>query len=126
MFVGGELYPLHLAISQNWKVHYFSADMDANAGRRVEEERFLTHMRETIGDAAVASLEAIAATLGLDYAGVDFAIDAAGRCVVFEANATMIVPTPQDGEAWTYRRGPIGRIERAIRDLLLEKAVVKR
>ena len=27
MIVDGELYPLHLAISRHWKVHYFTADM---------------------------------------------------------------------------------------------------
>src|SRR5262249_20622412 len=27
MMIDGGLYPLHLAISQNWKVHYFTSDM---------------------------------------------------------------------------------------------------
>ena len=36
MTIGGKLYPLHLAISDHWKVHYFSAEMAGNAasGRR--------------------------------------------------------------------------------------------
>ena len=34
MMIGGKLYPLHAAISENWKVHYFSADMENNAAHR--------------------------------------------------------------------------------------------
>jgi hypothetical protein len=122
MFVGDAIYPLHLAISDNWKVHYFSAEMDEHAERRAEEGRFLANMPAAIGDGIVRVLEDVRSTIGLDYAGVDFAIDASGRCVVFEANATMIVPTPQEGEAWEHRRAPIERIERAVRELLASKA----
>ena len=32
MFVDGTLYPLHLAISRDWKVHYFTADMSEFGG----------------------------------------------------------------------------------------------
>ena len=40
MFVDGTLYPLHLALSRDWKVHYFTADMadfarQPRQGRRI-------------------------------------------------------------------------------------------
>ena len=41
MFIDGQLYPLHLAVSADWKVHYFSADMGRSAAFREEERRFL-------------------------------------------------------------------------------------
>ena len=41
MCIGGVLYPLHLAISANWKVHYLTADMATNPAHRAEEGRFL-------------------------------------------------------------------------------------
>jgi hypothetical protein len=27
MIIDGEIYPLHLAVSRHWKVHYFTADL---------------------------------------------------------------------------------------------------
>jgi len=100
LFVEGRLYPVHLAISTRWKVHYFSADMTERADFRDEERRFLADMNATLGPSAVRALEAIAAALGLDYAGIDFGIDAAGNVVVFEANATMAVFRPPEEERW--------------------------
>jgi hypothetical protein len=49
MMVGGELYPLHLAISQDWKIHYFSADMAERAEHRAEEAIFLADMPAALG-----------------------------------------------------------------------------
>jgi Flp pilus assembly protein TadD len=122
MFVGGTIYPLHLAISTEWKVHYFSADMAEDAAHRAEDAAFLTDMPRAIGSAAMAALGRIAATLGLDYAGVDFGLESGGDVVVFEANATMIVPSVDEDERWAYRRAPVERIYQAVRAMLLERA----
>ena len=54
--------------------------------------------------------------MGLDYAGVDFGLDAAGTILVFEANATMAVYPPGDEEMWTYRRRAVDRVIAAVRD----------
>jgi hypothetical protein len=51
MMVGGKLYPLHLAISKQWKIHYFSADMRDRAEHRAEEAKFLSDMRGVLGRA---------------------------------------------------------------------------
>jgi hypothetical protein len=122
LFIDGALYPLHLAISADWKVHYFSAAMADYAERRGEEERFLSDMHTALGAAAISALQRVAATLGLDYGGVDFALDAAGNVVLFEANATMIVPVPDADARWEYRRAPIARIEEAVRTMLLTRS----
>lgn len=122
MFVGGEIYPLHLAISGDWKVHYFSADMAAHAERRAEEERFLADPPAVLGQRAMGALAGMAAQLDLDYAGADFALDRDGKVVLFEANATMIVPVADPDPRFAYRRPAIERIEAAIRSLLLERA----
>ena len=73
----------------------------------------------------MATLEAIRDRLGLDYGGIDFGADRQGRPIVFEANATMIVPAPQDGPQWAYRRGAIERIERAFARCSLDRAAAR-
>jgi glutathione synthase/RimK-type ligase-like ATP-grasp enzyme len=122
MFIDGRPYPLHLAISTDWKVHYFTAGMAENAAYREEERGFLEAMPAVLGPAALATLERIRAALGLDYGGVDFALDAEGRIVVFETNATMVILAPDSGEHWTYRRKPIQRAIEATRAMLTRRA----
>jgi Tfp pilus assembly protein PilF len=122
MIVDGALHPLHLAVARRWKVHYFSADMAACAAHRDEEARFLADMPGALGARAMAALRAVAARLRLDYAGIDFSLDAWGRVVLFEANATMVVPEPGAEAHWDYRRAAVGRIDAAIRRMLLARA----
>jgi glutathione synthase/RimK-type ligase-like ATP-grasp enzyme len=120
--VDGRIYPLHLAISKDWKVHYFTADMEDNPAHRTEEAAFLAASEETIGSRAYAALESIVGALGLEYAGIDFAVDAQGRVVLFEANATMIVQPPPADARWDYRREPVERIVRAVQTMLIDRA----
>jgi tetratricopeptide (TPR) repeat protein len=121
LFVDGNLYPVHLAISRTWKVHYFSADMDAHAEHREEERAFLNDMTGVLGARNVATLQAIAAMLGLDYAGIDFSIDASGTMIVFEANATMAVYPPPAAERWAYRRPAYDAVIAAVQTVLLRR-----
>jgi len=122
LFVDGELLPLHVAISADWKVHYFTADMAANAANRAEDARFLADPAGVLGAAAIAALGRVRDAIGLDYVGIDFGLDRAGRVVVFEANATMIVLPPGPEEMWAYRRAPIARVVDAVRRMLLTRA----
>ena len=119
MTIDGRLYPLHLAISGNWKVHYFSAEMASRPAYRALEERFLRDPRATLGEGTWATLERVAHEVGLHYAGIDFALDAEGRVVIFETNATMAVRYPQDEPMWTYRRYAVDAVLDAMREMLV-------
>jgi hypothetical protein len=122
MIVDGQLYPLHLAVSASWKVHYFSADMAESPAHRAEDEAFLRDMPGTLGPQVMRTLEAIRDALALDYGGIDFALDGQSRVVVFEANATMIIAAPPDDECWAYRVGPVERVRSAVTRMLLARA----
>ncbi len=121
MMIGGEIYPLHLAISGDWKVHYFTSDMADKPDHRLEEANFLSDMRAVLGDKAVAALERIRDLLGLDYAGIDFGLGRNGDLLLFEANATMVVTPPDPDERWAYRRSAITRILDAVVAMILQK-----
>ncbi len=119
MMIGGALLPLHLAVSDDWKVHYFTSAMADQPAFRAEEHAFLTDMAAALGPRAMTALEGIRDVLGLDYAGVDFGLSAAGELLLFEANATMVVNPPAPEPVWDYRRAPTLRILAAARDLVL-------
>jgi hypothetical protein len=124
MMIGGWLYPLHLAISSHWKIHYVTADMAEDAQHRAEEEKFLRNMPAVLGPLAMAALADIQDELGLDYAGIDFGLSAGGGVLLFEANATMTVVPPGQDHRWDYRRAAVQRIEDAVRKMLAGRAQV--
>jgi hypothetical protein len=122
MMIGGEIFPLHAAISHDWKVHYVTAEMGGRPEHLAEDEAFLNAMPEVLGPCAMTALEGIRDGLGLDYAGVDFSVNESGQVLLFEANATMVVIAPEPDEQWAYRRAPVERVLNAIRKLLADKA----
>jgi hypothetical protein len=91
IFVDRQPFPYHLAISQDWLVHYESADMPDDPVRVAEERRFLEDPYGALGAEAMAAVTAIGQRMDLDYCGVDFSLLPDGRVLVFEANATMLV-----------------------------------
>jgi glutathione synthase/RimK-type ligase-like ATP-grasp enzyme len=118
MMIDGVLYPLHAAISHEWKIHYFTAEMADNAKHRAEDAAFLDNMPRVLGDRAMEALSEICSTLGLDYGGIDFSVSGDGKILLFEANATMVVlPTDKDAR-WDYRRPAVQRILDAVQRLL--------
>jgi hypothetical protein len=124
MFVDGALYPLHLAVSRDWKVHYFTADMADSPANRAKDAEFLADMAGAIGPRAVAALDRIRAALALDYGGIDFAVNAQGEILFFEANATMVVYPPVPDPKWAYRRPAVEAVLAAVRTMLVDRADV--
>lgn len=116
--VDGVLYPVHLAISRDWKVHYFSSEMAAAPEFREREQRFLSDPRAALGSRAWTALETIVRSVGLHYAGVDFTLDRNGDVVVFECNATMAVRHPPEDPLWDYRRPAVDAVMGAISTML--------
>jgi hypothetical protein len=118
MMIDGQLYPLHVAISSHWKIHYFTAEMAEQPANRAEDAEFLENMPDVLGPRVMEALAQIQATLGLDYAGIDFGVSATGDLLLFEANATMVVNPPEPDERWAYRRPAVERIFAAVRRML--------
>lgn len=122
MIIDRKIYPLHLAISRNWKVHYFKADMADSFDNRRVDAAFLNDMASFIGPRGMAALERINAALDLDYGGIDFAVNADGDILLFEANATMVMVPLSGDQKWDYRRPAFDAVFAAIRAMLMDRA----
>ncbi|MGB9146573.1 MAG: hypothetical protein WCC14_12180 [Acidobacteriaceae bacterium] len=122
LMVGEELYPVHLAIARDWKIHYFSADTADNSEHRAEEALFLNNMERVLGPEVMRRLRLIQETLGLDYGGIDFGLNTRGEMLLYEANATMAVYRPDADPKWDYRRPSVDRIYAAVQNLFLSRA----
>ncbi len=123
MMIDGKFYPLHLAVSRDWKVHYFTADMSAQPQYREEEKKFLEDMPAVLGKKAMAALEQIKDVLGLDYGGIDFGLDTERSILLFEANATMVINPPLPQEPETCRSIAIEKAAQALRNMLQSRAL---
>ncbi|MBV8927271.1 MAG: tetratricopeptide repeat protein [Bradyrhizobium sp.] len=91
LFVGDKIMPYHLAIGNEWKVHHVSTAMGDHAWMQQEEAAFLANPGAVFGPVHYHTLNAIRARIGLDYFGIDCALDRDGNLVVFEVNASMLV-----------------------------------
>jgi hypothetical protein len=118
IFVDRKVYPYHLAIGHEWLLHYFSADMPHHAWMRAEEEAFLADFRQVFAAPLVDALEAIAAVLDLDYAGIDCSIAPDGSLLVFEANAAMLVHLTDSQDMYPYKHRYVPRIAEAIDEMV--------
>jgi tetratricopeptide (TPR) repeat protein/glutathione synthase/RimK-type ligase-like ATP-grasp enzyme len=120
IFVNETILPYHLAVGSHWKMHYFSSDMAKTPRLRVEEEAFLQDPQRVLGSVPWAALEAVRTALGLDFAGIDCGIDADGKLVIFEANATMLVHDEKG--LFAYKAPFIAAIKRAFASMLARAA----
>ncbi len=123
MCIDGVLYPIHLAVSQNWKVHYASSLMRDSSEFRGEEAQYLSEPASVIGSRAMQALASIAGSMQLDYGGIDFGIDPSGDVVVFEANGAMGIFMPDDDPRWDYRRGAFSAALEAAKSMIVRRAL---
>ncbi|MDE1994150.1 MAG: tetratricopeptide repeat protein [Rhizobiaceae bacterium] len=116
VFVGDEILPYHLAIGDGWKVHHASTRMAEVEWMRNEERAFLNEPHRVFGAPAMVALDAIRREIGLDYFGIDCAVDSQGRVVVFEVNASMLIHLHNEG--FEYKTPHVMRIKSAFERLL--------
>ena len=88
---GGASIFRHLIISDDWNVHVSERTrfMLARDDLIAEEARLLKQPDGAFPPLVHAVFDAMKARLGLDFFGLDFALDRDGRVILFEANATM-------------------------------------
>lgn len=118
VFVDGKPFPVHLAISPNWMIHYYNAPMAENQWMRDEEQRFLADLGSVFSGERGETLRKIAEAVGLEYFGIDCSIDRDGRVLVFEADPAMLVHSSDPPELYPYKREFVPRIYRAIEAMI--------
>jgi tetratricopeptide (TPR) repeat protein len=119
-FVDQEILPYHLAIGDSWKVHHLSTDMKVQPWKQQEEKAFLDHPAKFFSEKNFATLRAIRTAIGLDFFGIDCALDAAGNLVVFEVNASMLAH--QHNQDFPYKNPHVERVKLAFAEMLHRKA----
>jgi hypothetical protein len=109
-FVDRAPYPYHLAIHDDWLVHYQSSRTPRSPEFIAEERRFLEAPAQTLGERAYRAISEIGRRMDLDFAGVDFSVLPDGRALLFEANATMFAHPVAPDSALAHKNPFIARI----------------
>jgi len=117
-FVDRQPFPYHMAIGENWMIHYETADMMGQAWKREEELAFLENPRLVLGNRAMNAIEQIGKAMNLDFCGVDFTLLPDGRLLVFEANATMLIHPEDPKSILAYKNAYVQRIFEAFNYLV--------
>jgi tetratricopeptide (TPR) repeat protein len=118
IFVDGEPYPYHLAVSERWMVHYYNAGMRENAARRAEEARFLGDLGAAFDPGLQEALRRLARAIGLDYFGIDCTVTPDGELLVFEVETGMIVHNLDPVDIYPYKPAAFARIAAALEAML--------
>ena len=122
IFVDRRVYPYHLAIGEDWLVHYWRAEMGRADWKKAEEERFLSDWRGVFGPKAAQAVEEVAHRLDLDYGGMDCALAQDGRVLLFEANACMLLHLDEPAATFPYKHRHVPLIREAFTRMVRERA----
>lgn len=94
-FVNGQLFPIHLFVSNQYQVHKKTSDpVHARHPWLLDmETEFILDPEQHLPERLWSELKATVSSFGLDYVGVDFAVSTRpedlGRLVLFECNPAM-------------------------------------
>jgi tetratricopeptide (TPR) repeat protein len=124
MVVDGTAIPEHLAAADHWNIHHGNsrAFMRAHPEAQEEERAYLAEFGQRLGPLRLAAVREMARRLGLDFFGIDGALLADGRLLVFEANPSMRAMFAEAREGFDYLLPGIGRVSTAFADLVLRRA----
>jgi tetratricopeptide (TPR) repeat protein len=127
IFVGGEVFAFHLAITEDWLAHYWRAHPAQHAWKRAEEAEFLADWRAVFGPRRTGAVQAVCDRLGLDYGGIDCAITGDeergdDQVVLFEANACVLLHLDEPAAMFPYKHRHVPPIRKAFSRLLLSRA----
>lgn len=122
VLIDGRPYPVHLALSEDWIVHYLSAGMDRHADRRAAEAAWMAGFHQDFARRHAAALAGLARRIGLDYVGFDCAETADGRLLVFEVDVALIVHDMDDPALFPAKPPAMRQLFGAFQALLAEKA----
>jgi len=111
----------HLAISENWIVHYTTSKMEFSEQKRAEEKAVMENFD---GDFAVrhgGALSVMADRLDLDYVVIDCAETQDGDLLLFEADTRCWVHATDPVDIFPYKPAIMQKAFDAFRALLLKR-----
>lgn len=119
--IDGVAYACHMAMSEQWMIHYVNAGMYEDAAKRAEEADFMANFSD-FARRHGAALAAVHERSGLDYLCLDCAESRDGRLLIFEIDHVMVVHAMDPEDLFPYKRAQMQKVVDAFRAMLVERA----
>jgi len=120
---GGRPYLAHLAVGDQWMVHYLNAGMAQSPQKRAEEAKAMADFQEGLAARHSAALAEITRRLDLEYYALDCAETPDGQLLVFEADVGMIVHDLDPADIFPYKHAHMQALFAAFEAMLRNKAL---
>lgn len=121
VFIDGKAFVCHMAISENWMVHYMSAGMTDSPLKKAEEAQFMQCFDDVFARKHERAFNSIVQKMGLEYVGIDCGETAAGELLIFEVDSSMTIHAMDPIETFAYKHIQLRKVFNAFRGMLLNK-----
>jgi glutathione synthase/RimK-type ligase-like ATP-grasp enzyme len=119
VLIEGRPFLCHLAISDNWMIHYLNAGMTESAAKREEEAAAMATFDDVFVPRHRAAFEVIQQRFGLDYLGMDCGVTQDGDLLIFEVDTGMFVHAIDPVDMFPYKQTHMRKVFDAFRAMLL-------
>lgn len=116
--IDGQPFACHMAICENWMIHYKNAGMEESAAKRAEEADFMANFDTGFGRRHQAAFRAIWERLQMDYLIIDCAESSSGELLVFEADNIGFIHALDQVDIFPYKQPQMRRVFNAFRAML--------
>jgi hypothetical protein len=117
--IEGRPYLCHMAISDNWMIHYLNAGMSESEAKRAEEAAVMANFDDVFVPRHRAAFDLIQQRFGLDYLAMDCSETADGELLIFEIDTSMIVHAIDPVDVFPYKQTQMRKVFDAFRAMLL-------
>jgi hypothetical protein len=118
VLIEGTPFLCHMAVSEQWKIHYVNVGMAESANKRAEEERAMETFDHDFARRHTAAFVELCERTGLDYFGIDCAELPDGRLLLFEAETAMVIHAMDSPSLYPYKKGQMARVFAAFHDFV--------
>lgn len=122
VLINGRPYAVHMAISNDWMIHYLNAGMLDDPAKRAEEADWMERFDADFAQRHATALNALHERVGLDYLGIDCAQTREGALLIFEIDHAMVVHALDSAALFPYKQPQMRRVFAAFVAMLEERA----
>lgn len=122
MVIDGKPFLAHMAISDDWMIHYLNAGMIESAEKRFEEAQAMGYFDRSFAIKHKAAFAELTQKIGLEYYGIDCAETQQGELLIFEACASLNVHAMDCSKTFPYKKPQMKKIFDGFHQMLLRKA----
>lgn len=118
VFFEGAPFLCHMALSEQWMIHYINVGMAEDAAKRAEEARAMEMFDQDFARHHQAAFANLYERIGLDYFIIDCGELPDGRLLLFEADIAMVIHAMDSPTLYPYKQRQMAKVFAAFRAMI--------